>query len=121
VAADPVLDAATLGRALDARAVPLPVGAVRAAALLSWSARLQPTSPGWLDLGMAVPILDPGRIRRELGWAPRHAADEALLELLAGLRDRAGAPTPPLEPGAGGPLRVRELFKTRVGARDRAA
>jgi UDP-glucose 4-epimerase len=120
VAADPVLDADSLGRALDARPVPLPVGAVRVAALLSWRARLQPTPPGWLDMGMAVPILDSGRIRRELGWAPRHRADEALLELLAGLRDRAGAPTPPLDPGTGGPLRVRELFKTRVGARSGA-
>jgi UDP-glucose 4-epimerase len=121
VAADPVLDADTLGRALDARPIALPVRAVRAAASLSWRARLQPTSPGWLDLGMAVPILDAGRIRRELGWEPTHRADEALLELLAGLRDRAGAPTPPLESGRGGPLRVRELFKTRVGARSGAA
>jgi UDP-glucose 4-epimerase len=121
VAADPVLDAGTLGRALDARPVSLPVPAVRAAALLSWRARLQPTPPGWLDMGMAVPIMDSGRIRRELGWAPRHGADDALLELLAGLRDRAGAPTPPLDPGTGGPLRVRELLKTRVGARSRAA
>jgi nucleoside-diphosphate-sugar epimerase len=118
VAADPVLGAAELGRALDARPVEVPVGVVRAAAWLSWRARLQPTPPGWLDMGMSVPLLDSGRIRRELGWAPRHTADEALLELLAGLRERAGAPTPPLEPGTGGPLRVRELVKTRVGARD---
>jgi len=110
VAADPVLDAATLGRALGARPVRVPVGAVRAAADLTWRLRLQPTPPGWLDMGMAVPLMDAGRIRRELGWAPRHAADDALLELMAGLRDCAGAPTPPLEPRAGGPLRVREFL-----------
>jgi UDP-glucose 4-epimerase len=116
VAADPVLDAATLARALGARPVELPVGAVRTAADLSWRLRLQPTPPGWLDMGMSVPIMDSGRIRRELGWEPRHAADETLLELIEGIRESAGAPTPPLEAHAGGPLRVRE-FATRVGAK----
>jgi nucleoside-diphosphate-sugar epimerase len=92
------------------------VPAVRAAADLSWRARLQPTPPGWLDMGMAVPVMDSGRIRRELGWAPRKRADEALLELIAGIRDRAGTPTPPLGPGTGGPGRIREFLKG-VGAR----
>ena len=73
VAAEPVLDAETLGRALGARPVSLPVGAVRAAADWSWRLRLQPTPAGWLDMGMAVPVMDASRIRRELGWAPRHA------------------------------------------------
>jgi nucleoside-diphosphate-sugar epimerase len=116
VAAEPVLDADTLGRALGARPIALPVGAVRAAADLSWRARLQPTPPGWLDLGMGVPLMDTGRIRRELGWTPRVRADDALLELLAGIRERAGEPTPPLAPGTGGPARLRELAKG-VGAR----
>ncbi len=116
VAADPVLDAASLGRALQARPVRVPVAAVRAAADLSWRLRLQPTPPGWLDMGMAVPLMDTGRIRRELGWAPRHAADDALLELMGGLRDSAGAATPPLEPHTGGPLRARE-FLTGIGRR----
>jgi UDP-glucose 4-epimerase len=117
VAADPVLDAGTLGRALDARPVRVPVGAVRAAADLTWRLRLQPTPAGWLDMGMSVPIMDSGRIRRELGWTPRHSADDALLELLEGLRECAGVPTPPLEPRAGGPLRWRE-FATGVGGRE---
>jgi UDP-glucose 4-epimerase len=116
VAADPVLDAATLARALGARPVKLPVRAVRAAADLSWRLRLQPTPAGWLDMGMAVPVMDTGRIRRELGWTPRRTADAALLELMRGLRDRAGAPTPPLDPATGGPMRARE-FATGVGAR----
>jgi nucleoside-diphosphate-sugar epimerase len=116
VAADPVLDAATLGRALGARPVRVPVGAVRAAADLTWRLRLQPTPAGWLDMGMAVPLMDSGRIRRELGWTPRHSADDALLELLEGIRELAGAPTPPLEPRAGGLLRWRE-FASGVGGR----
>jgi len=116
VAADPVLDAETLGRALGARPVGVPVRAVRAAADLTWRLRLQPTPPGWLDMGMSVPVMDSGRIRRELGWSPRRSAEDALLELLEGIRERAGAPTPPLDPRAGGPLRWRE-FATGVGAR----
>ncbi len=109
VAAEPVLDARSLARALDARAVRVPVPVVRVAADLSWRLRLQPTPAGWLDMGMAVPLMDSSRIRDELGWAPRHGADEALLELLAGIRESAGAPTPPLDPRAGGFLRWREL------------
>ena len=116
VAADPVLDGATLGRALEARPLPVPVAAVRAAAHVTWRLHLQPTPAGWLDMGMGVPLLDSGRIRRELGWEPRHTADEALLELLAGMRESAGLPTPPLDPHAGGLLRWRE-FATAVGAR----
>jgi UDP-glucose 4-epimerase len=97
VAADPVLDAAALGRALGARPLRVPPRIVRAGAALTWRLRLQPTPPGWLDMGMAAPVMDTGRIRRELGWAPKRSADEALLELLAGMREGAGAPTPPLE------------------------
>jgi len=109
VAADPVLDADTLGRALDARPVSVPVKVVRAAADLSWRLRLQPTPPGWLDMGMAVPLMDSARIRRELGWTPSHTADAALLELLDGIRRSAGVPTPPLDPRTGGLLRRREF------------
>jgi UDP-glucose 4-epimerase len=118
VAAAPILDAAALGAALGARPVALPPRAVRAAADLSWRLRLQPSEPGWLDMGMAVPVMDTSRIRRELGWEPTRTADAALLELLEGIRVGAGAPTPPLDPHAGGPLRVRELL-TGVGGRSR--
>jgi UDP-glucose 4-epimerase len=37
-----------------------------------------------------VPLLDVSRAREELGWEPRHRADDALLELLEGLREGAG-------------------------------
>ena len=79
-------------------------GLLRAGAALSYRLRLQPSEPGWLDMGLAVPLMDTtqGR-RRELGWKPRHGADDALLELLAGIRERAGVDTPPLAPDSGGP------------------
>jgi hypothetical protein len=59
------------------------------------------------------------RARSELGWTPRHTAADALLDLLAGMRDGAGAQTPPLDPDAGGPLRAEEVA-TGVGAREKA-
>jgi UDP-glucose 4-epimerase len=114
VAADPVIDGDMLGRVLGARPVDVPGRALRALTTLSWRARLQPTEPGWLDMGLAVPLMDTTRARDELGWTPRHGADDALLELLDGMRAGAGHPTPPLDPATSGPLRVREVL-TGVG------
>jgi UDP-glucose 4-epimerase len=116
IAADPVLDPDRLAELLGARAVPVPARVLRAAADLTWRARLQPTPSGWLDLALGVPIMDTSRARTELGWAPRHDAGDALLELLDGMRDGAGAALPPLEPRAGGRFRRQELT-TGVGGR----
>ncbi|HEV3402197.1 MAG TPA: NAD-dependent epimerase/dehydratase family protein [Acidimicrobiales bacterium] len=98
VAADPVLDGEELGRILGARPVPVPGPALRSVVAASWHLRLQPTTPGWIDLALGVPVLDTSRIRRELGWQPTVTSGDALRELLDGLADGAGAPTPPLEP-----------------------
>jgi nucleoside-diphosphate-sugar epimerase len=117
VAAAPVLDPAEIARALGARRVPVSAGVLRAATSLTWKLRLQPTPPGWVDMGLGVPIMDTSRIRNELGWSERMSASDALLELVEGMHDSAGFPTPPLDPGTGGPMRVRELL-TGVGARN---
>jgi UDP-glucose 4-epimerase len=114
IAAEPVLDVPALARLLRARPIKVPAKALRVAAEVTWRAHLQPTPPGWLDMGLAVPVMDTRRAREELGWTPRRDAGEALLELLEGMRSRAGAETPPLESGAGGPARVREIL-TGVG------
>ena len=98
VAAEPVLDGEELGRVLGARPVPVPGAVLRGAVAASWRLRLQPTTPGWIDLALAVPVLDTARIRRELGWRPTVSAGDALRELLEGLAEGAGAPTPPLQP-----------------------
>jgi UDP-glucose 4-epimerase len=116
IAADPVLDGATLGRTLGARPVRLPPRALRVLADLSFRAHLQPTPPGWLDMGLAVPVMDARRARDELGWTPRRSSTDALLELLEGMRVSAGLDTPALARDAGGPARLRE-FLTGVGAK----
>jgi nucleoside-diphosphate-sugar epimerase len=119
LAADPVLDADTLAELLDARPVRVPAALLKAGVAASWRLHLQPVPPGWLDLALRWPLMDAGRARSELGWRPRHSATQALEELLAGLREGAGADTPPLDPHAGGPLRLRE-FRTGVGRGGRA-
>jgi nucleoside-diphosphate-sugar epimerase len=116
LAADPVLDSAELARILGARRLRVDPRLLRAAVRLSWRLHLQPTPDGWIDLAFAVPVLDTTRARTELGWTPRYSSGEALLEALAGIRERAGLDTPPLAPASGGPLRVKELL-SGVGSR----
>jgi UDP-glucose 4-epimerase len=107
--ADPVLDGPELGRLLGAQPIPVHPGLLRAASDLTWRLRLQPTPPGWVDLALGVPIMSSSRAREELGWKPRHSARDALLELLGGTRDGAGADTPTLDPHAGGRFRSGEV------------
>jgi nucleoside-diphosphate-sugar epimerase len=116
VAAEPVLDPPELARLLRARTVSVPARVLRAAADATFRLRLQPSEPGWLDIALGVPLMDVTRAREELGWRPTLSASDALLELFAGLRDGAGFDTPPLQPGAAGPGRLRE-FASGVGAR----
>jgi UDP-glucose 4-epimerase len=117
LAAEPVLDADEIGRILNARTFPLPGRIARAGAGLSWSLRLQPVPPGWLDLALNVPVMDTTRARRELDWTPRYSAGETLLDVLEGLRTGTGLDTPPLSKRTGGPLRIREIL-TGVGGRE---
>lgn len=117
LAAEPVLDAQEIGRILGARPVPVSARAARAGADLAWRLHLQPVPPGWLDLSLNVPIMSTQRAREELGWTPQHSADEALLDILAGLSSGAGLDTPPLSPGSSGPFRIREIL-TGVGRRE---
>jgi nucleoside-diphosphate-sugar epimerase len=116
IAAEPVLDPAELARLLSARPISVHPGLLRAGAALSFRLHLQPSEPGWLDMGLAAPLMDTTRARRELGWEARRGADDALRELLTGMREGAGLETPPLAPGTSGPLRLREVL-TGVGRR----
>jgi nucleoside-diphosphate-sugar epimerase len=114
IAAEPVLDPRSLARTLKAARVPLHAGLARTAADLTFRLRLQPSEPGWLDMGLGVPVMDTSRAERELGWEPRRSAVEAFEELFDGIRENAGLATPPLDPGTSGPLRIREVL-TGIG------
>ncbi|WP_197320488.1 NAD-dependent epimerase/dehydratase family protein [Saccharomonospora sp. NB11] len=115
IAADEVVDGATVARLLDARPVTVPSRLLRAVVAAAWTLRLVPASPGLLDAVLRLPLMDTTRARTELGWTPRHTADEALTEFLTGLRERAGEATPPLAPSVPGG-RLGELA-TGVGRR----
>ena len=98
LAAEPVLDGAAMAHMLDARPVPLPPVLLRTAAAVSWRLHLQPTDPAWVDLVLSAPLMDTGRIRRELEWEPRYDAADAVTDILDGFRDRAGLETAPMAP-----------------------
>lgn len=119
VAAQPQIGPDELAALFHARTVPMPAWLLRKLAAFAWRTRLVPTEPGMVDLLLAVPLMDISRARDELGWLPTRSAGDALLELLEGMRDGAGADTPPLHPGDGVTGRLSEL-RTGVGAKDRS-
>jgi|SRR5579884_194263 len=116
LAADPPIGPPELANILQARPVKLPSSALRAAAAATFALRLQPSEPGWVDMALAVPLLDSTRARQELGWQPTRTATEALTELIEAMRNGQDYATPPLSSETSGPLRLREL-RTRLGAR----
>jgi hypothetical protein len=71
VAARAVLDADSMAQALGARQLPLPAGLVRALVDLHWRLHLQPTDPGWVDLGRLTPLMDTTRAPARSSAGPR--------------------------------------------------
>ena len=114
--ADPPIGPGELAQILKTRRVKLPARILRAAVAVTFALRLQPSEPGWLDMALAVPLLDSTRARTELGWQPRHTGTDAVAELLDAMRQGTDYQTPPLARQTGGPARVREIL-TGVGGR----
>ena len=86
------------------------------AAAVTFAGHLQPTEPGWLDMALAVPLMNSARARAQLGWEPRRSAIDTLRELIHGLRTGSDYKTPPLARQTSGPSRIRELL-TGIGQR----
>ena len=101
IAAEPVLDANAIARALGTVRIPVPAPAVRAALHAAFSAHVVPTEPGWLDIGTGVPALDTSRARRLLDWTPSHRSDEVLAQFVAALGRGDGAPGALLDAAGG--------------------
>jgi len=112
LAADPVIDTATLARLLGARTVRVPAGLARAVLAAAWHARLVPASPYLFDGLLSLPVMDSSRARTELGWEPRHTGVAALEGMLRGLREGAGLPTPPLAAGRLAAARAQRRSRT---------
>ena len=104
-----------LAEILGAKVVRLPLAAVRSTLALAWHAHLAPAAPGLFDAVLRLPIMSTGRAREELGWRPTVTAVDAINEVIAGMRNRAGTATPPLAPDSAAG-RAREL-STGVGQR----
>ncbi|GAA3646747.1 NAD-dependent epimerase/dehydratase family protein [Microbacterium marinilacus] len=99
VAGEPVLRGPDLAAVLDhGRHLAVPAGVLRPLVHVAWRAHLIAADAGWLDMAMAAPLLDTSRTRSELGWTPRHGAEETLRELLTAMADGTGAASAPLRP-----------------------
>jgi nucleoside-diphosphate-sugar epimerase len=101
LAAEPLMDANGIARALGTVRVPVPAFVLRTALAAAFAARAVPTEPGWLDLGLGAPALDTARARKLLDWAPVHRGDDVLAQFVAALGKGEGAPGPLLRPAGG--------------------
>ena len=114
IATEPVLDPGTLGAILGARQVPVPAAVVRAFVDLTWRLHVQPTDPGWVDIGRETPLLDTTRARTELGWTPQYDAAQALLETIDAMSAGRGGSSPVLRPRSQGGHRLFEVVRALV-------
>jgi UDP-glucose 4-epimerase len=94
LAAEPAIRPHHIGAAMGARVVDVPSRVLRALMNATWRVHVQKLDPGWLDLAMAVPLMDTSRAL--LGWEPTMSADAVLDETVAGMREAASSPTPVL-------------------------
>lgn len=97
IAADDVLRGPDVARILDhGRLIELPHQPVRVMLTWAWRSRIIPTDPGWLDMGAGAPLMDTSRAREELGWEPTHSAADAVRQVIDGIEQGHGKPSPPL-------------------------
>lgn len=114
IATEPVLDPPTLAAILGAYQVPVPGVVARAFVDATWRLHVQPTDPGWVDIGRETPLLDVSRARTELGWTPVYDAAQALLETVDAMSAGRGGSSPVLRPRASGPHRLLEIVRALV-------
>jgi nucleoside-diphosphate-sugar epimerase len=85
IAAEDTLSFTDLARALGAYAVPVPHAAVVAAVRALNALPLLPAQAEWLNAVRTPMVMDTGRARDELGFAPRFTSRETLEQMAAAL------------------------------------
>src|SRR4051795_10265808 len=78
IAGDGVVSGAELARELGFTPLPVPGRPVQAWARAVASLPFTPAAAGWVEAASHRAIMDAGRAKRELGWAPRYTGLEAL-------------------------------------------
>jgi len=114
VAAAPVIDRAVFREIFGGVGPSVPPAVLRAAAAVTWRARLQPTEPGWLDLAAQVPCLDTVHLEN-LGWRPTHDARDVLGGFVDAISRKAGHAGPLLHRAPRAPGAPRAPRATRSG------
>lgn len=97
LAADPVVRADDLARALGLRTVHVPWRLLRSVVRTGFALRLVPLEPAWVDMIRWSSVLDTGRAAGLLGWTPDVGALEALQDAVAGVLGGTEGATPPLD------------------------
>jgi nucleoside-diphosphate-sugar epimerase len=82
IAADGVVTAADIVRELGLFPLPLPAGPAQAAARACAALPFLPPVAEWVEAASHPAIMDTSRAKRELGWAPRFTAIEAIRDTL---------------------------------------
>lgn len=114
IAALPVLTPQRIAARYHGITVPVPTGALRAAAAATWRTRLQPVDPGWVALALGAPLMNTDRAQIELDWAPAVDADQALDDLIDGMASLAHTGSAPLTGDPNRPGRLRGLLRGRT-------
>jgi nucleoside-diphosphate-sugar epimerase len=90
IAGDGIVTAADVAREFGAFPLPLPVAPAQAAARAMATIPFLPPVAEWVEVASHPAIMDTTRAKRELDWAPRFTALEALRDTLR----RTGGPDP---------------------------
>lgn len=87
LAADGAITMTDIAHELGWHAVPLPgVGVSAIAGTVKLLGRLLPQELAWVNVARASVTMDTSKARRELGWSPRHDAEQTMRETIAGAR-----------------------------------
>jgi len=99
IAASDIIGVEELAQLLDhGRALEVPPKVLRAMMWAAWQSRVLAASPGWMDLADMSPLMDTTKAQSVLGWTPQRSGYDTLAELLDGMANGDGAPSPPLRP-----------------------